>query len=466
MLNKYIGDKAFYKRLLAVALPIMLQNGITNFVNMLDNIMVGRIGTVEMTGVAVSNQLIFVFTLCLFGAVSGAGIFGAQFYGRRDYNGMRYCFRFKLLLCALLTAAGIAIFVFFKVPLITRFLQGEGSTEDAAASLAAAKKYLNIMLIGLVPYAVVQCYSGTLRESGETVLPMKAGIVAVAVNLLFNYILIFGNFGAPRLGEAGAAAATVLSRFVELAIVVIWTHRNKAKNPFIVGAYKSFYIPLSLTGRMLVGGIPLMLNETIWAAGIATVNQCYSVRGLDVVAAINISQTFWNVFSVAFMATGNAIGIIIGQMLGAGKFDEAKDTDRKLIVFSVAVSVVMGAVYAVFAQFIPQFYNTTDSVRSIATGIMTISACVMPINAFMHASYFTLRSGGKTMVTFLFDSCYMWVVTVSLAFVLSRFTSMGILPLYFCCQAVDIIKCVIGYILIKKGVWIRNIVNVKETAKT
>lgn len=465
-LGKYIGDRAFYRRALAVALPIMLQNGITNFVSMLDNIMVGRVGTVEMTGVAVSNQIMFVFMLCLFGAVSGAGIFGAQFYGRKDHEGLRYCFRFKLVLCAVLTAAGIAAFALLGGDLIELFLRGEGSAEDAAASLSFAVKYLNIMMIGLVPYAAVQCYSSTLRESGETVLPMKAGITAVAVNLSLNYILIFGNFGAPRLGVAGAAIATVVSRYVELAVVAVWTHRHKKEHPFIKGAYSGFRIPAALAGRMLAGGIPIMLNETIWAAGVAVVNQCYSVRGLDVVAAVNISQTFWNVFSVVFMATGNAIGIIIGQMLGADSLDEARDADRKLIVFSVAASVLVGAVYGVCAQFIPYIYNTTDSVRSLASGFMTVGACLMPINAFIHASYFTLRSGGRTLVTFLFDSCYMWAVTAVLAFVLSRYTDMGIIPLYFCCQAADVVKCVIGFALIKKGVWVRNIVGSGGTDET
>lgn len=464
LLSRYIGDKAFYRRALAVALPIMLQNGITNFVSMLDNLMVGRVGTVEMTGVAVANQLMFVYMLCLFGAVSGAGIFGAQFYGKGDIEGLRYSFRFKLLLCAVLTVAAALIFWLAGEPLASLFLQGEGSAEDAAASLRHAREYMLIMLIGLVPNALIQCYSSTLRETGETLLPMKAGITAVLVNLFFNYVLIFGHFGAPRLGVKGAAIATVISRFVEMAIVMLWTHRHKMKNTFIVGAWHSMHIPLSLTGRMLAKGAPLMINEVLWAAGVTMVNQCYSLRSLDVVAATNISQTFWNVFSVTFMAIGTAIGILIGQQLGAREFDEARRDVRRLIAFSLFVSVLIGAAYALCAPFIPMLYNTTDSVRELARGIILISAAFMPITAFVHASYFTLRSGGKTMVTFLFDSCFMWAIMVPLAFCLSRFTSMHILPLYFCCQLVDVVKCVIGFILLKKGVWVRDIVGDTQTA--
>lgn len=458
MLRRYVGDRAFYRRVLAVAVPIMLQNGITNFVSMLDNLMVGRVGTVEMTGVAIANQLMFVYQLCLFGAVSGVGIFGAQFYGRGDDKGLRDCFRFKVILCGVLTAASAAIILLAGRPICSLFLQGEGAAEDAAASLRAASDYLAVMLVGLIPTALVQCYSSTLRETGETLLPMKAGIAAVCINLCFNYILIFGHFGAPRLGVRGAAIATVISRFVEAAIVMAWTHLHTERNRFIVGAWRSFRIAPSLVGQMLVKGAPLMINEPLWAAGLAVLTQCYSVRGLNVVAAINITQTFWNLFSVTFMATGTGIGIIIGQLLGAGEGERAREEDRKLIAFSLFISVVIGAIYAALAPYIPLLYNTTADVRELASHLMFIGACFMPVSAFIHASYFTLRSGGKTIITFFFDSAYVWLVTVPLAFVLSRYTSLDILVLYACCQAVDIIKCVIGFILVKRGSWVHTLV--------
>ena len=314
------------------------------------------------------------------------------------------------------------------------------------------------MIVGLLPTALAQCYASSLRETGETLMPMKAGLIAVAVNLCFNYILIFGHFGAPRLGAVGAAVATVMSRYVELAIVAVWTHKNKERFKFIEGAYRSAKIPAALTVQMLKKGMPLMINEALWAAGIALLNQSYSTRGLDVVAAVNISSTFWNVFSVIFMAVGTSIGIIVGQQLGAGEFDKARDSDRKMMVFSIMISVIVAVIYVGAAQFIPDFYKVDAEIRALATKIMCISAAFMPVNAYAHASYFTLRSGGQTFVTFLFDSCFVWVVTVPLAFVLSRYTDVAILPLYAACQAVDIIKCIIGTVLLKKGIWVRNIV--------
>ncbi len=460
MLKKYIGDKAFYKYVLTIAVPIMLQNGITNFVNMLDNIMVGRIGTEAMTGVSVTNQLIFVFNLCLFGAVSGVGIFGAQYYGKKDNEGLRNSLRFKLILCLIITVIGLGVFLLFGDTLIKSFLEGEATTVDPKIAFDNAKTYLLIMLIGLVPFAITQSYSSTLRETGETMLPMKAGVVAVLVNLTFNYILIFGvePLGIPEMGAAGAAIATVLSRYVEVAIVVIWTHTHKKKNPYIVGFFRNFRMPLSLAFDMLKKALPLTLNETLWASGVAILNQCYSEKGVDVVAANNINQTFWNLFAVIFLAMGNVIGIIIGNMLGAGRMKEVMDYDRKLIAFSLFISIVMCIIYSSLSPVIPLLYKTSDNVRNIASGLIIVGALMMPFDSLAHSSYFTLRSGGKSLITFVFDCGFMWVVSVPIAFCLSRFTDIPAVYLYAAVQSVYLLKGFIGIYLVKRGNWMKNIV--------
>ena len=458
MLRKLIGTKEFYRRVILLALPIMIQNGITNFVNMLDNIMVGRIGTVEMTGVAVANQLFFVFNLCIFGAVSGAGIFGAQFAGNADHKGVRDTFRFKIVFCTVLTILCIVLFVFFGEPLISLYLKGEGDLTDAAASLSSAKEYLTVMLIGMLPYTFVQCYSSTLRETGETVLPMAAGVIAVTVNLALNTVLIFGYLGFPALGVKGAAIATVISRFAELAVVAVRTQMMAGKNPFIIGAFRSLKVPFSLTKKIFIKGLPLMLNETMWAAGIAIVNQCYSVISYDVVAASNICSTFFNVFSTAFMAVGVADGIILGQKLGAGETEDAKEVAFQLITFSALVSAVVGLVFFACARVIPLVYNATDGVRDLAGKLMMITAAAAPVDAIVHASYFTLRSGGKALITFLFDSCFVWVVNIPIAFLLSRYSDIGILGLYAIVQFSGIIKDILGITFVNSGMWIIRIV--------
>ncbi len=459
MFKKLIGDKAFYKRILTLALPIMLQNGITNLVNMLDNIMVGRLNIASSSGVTIANQLLFVFNLCIFGAISGAGIFGAQFFGKGDQQGVRHTFRFKLMVSILITAVGLGIFLTAGKPLIGLYLKGEAGSADPALVLSEGIDYLRIMLIGLVPWAISQSYAGTLRECNKPILPTVAGSIAVLVNLVFNYILIFGNFGAPALGVKGAAIATVLSRFVELAIIVIWTRASAEKDSFIIGAFRSLYVPMELVKKVSLKSMPLMLNELFWSLGIATVNQCYSSLGIEVVAATNILHTFFNVFAVAYMAVGAAIGIILGQQMGEQK--EPKEilaNTWKLIAFSVFTSIVLGTAMFFAAFVVPKAYNYPPAVQATATRLLQICAITFALDAYSHASYFAMRAGGKTLITFVFDSGFVWAISVTSAFVLTRFTDLNILYVYAIVQGLNILKCLLGYIFVKRGTWIRNIV--------
>ncbi len=458
MLKRYIGDKAFYRRVLTIAIPIVIQNGITNFVSLLDNIMVGQVGTIPMSGVSIANQLLFIFNLTVFGACGGAGIFTAQFYGRSDHDGVRYTFRYKYLISLLLSLAGIGIFLGGGESLLALYLQGEGDPLAAAQTLQHSMSYLRIMLWGLIPFALTTAYSTTLRETGQTVVPMAAGVTAVLINLVLNYILIFGHLGVPAMGANGAAIATVVSRYVEFSIVAGWTHLHKKDAPFIAGAYRSLQIPKQLLWSISRKGIPLMLNEFLWSTGVAMLNQCYSTCGLDVVPALNIASTIQNLTNVTNLALANAVGIIMGQMLGAGKTrSDVEDTNRKLFGLSIFIGFVFGGVLMALSGAFPLLYNTTDSVRQLGSTLIRITALLMPVAAYSLTAYFTLRSGGQAFITFIFDSCFMWCCAVSLAFCLSRFTELPIIPLYAICQGTELIKCVIGTWLVKKGFWIKNL---------
>ena len=431
--KKLLGDKAFYAKVLAVTVPIMIQNGITNFVGLLDNIMVGRIGTEQMSGIAIVNQLLMVFNLAIFGAISGVGIFGAQFFGCQNHKGVQHTLRFKIYVGLGILVLGTIILMAGGEQLIQMYLHGEGNEQALQATLGYGREYLWVMLIGLPPFVLEEIYASTLREGGETKVPMIAGVV-------------------------GAAIATAISRYVQMVVVIAWTHRNPEKMPFITGAYREWKVPGQLTWNIFRKGTPLMLNEILWSAGMAIMTQCYSTRGLDAVAALNISTVISNLFNVVFVAMGSAVSIIVGQLLGAGKMEEAKDTDRKLIAFAVMSCVVMGAIVFVLAPLFPKLYNTSTEVKELATVLLRVAALCMPIFGFLHTTYFTLRSGGKTIITFLFDSVFLWCVSIPVAYVLSRHSAMAIAALYLCCQMLDLIKCVIGFVLVKKGVWLNNIV--------
>lgn len=464
MLSRFVGDRAFYRRVVTIVLPMIIQNTVSNVVSLLDNVMVGQVGPLPMSAVAIINQLMFVFNLCIFGGLAGAGIFATQFAGAKDDAGVRHCFRLKLMLGAVMT--GIAAVIFLVVPnqLISMYLTSGASEADAAATLAYSLDYLRVMLWGLLPFALTQVYASTLREIGETRLPMIASIVAILVNLVFNYLLIFGKCGFPELGVVGAAAATVLSRYVETTIIIAYTHVKRHVFPFIVGAYRSLHVPMSLCVSVAKKGSPLLINEFLWSSGMAMLMQCYSLRGLDVVAATNISSTVANLFNVVFLSMGSAVSIMVGQALGADDKQGAKETAYKLLATAIGVAVVMGGIMLVLAPMIPQIYNVDDHIRDLACQFLRIVAVLMPVFSFGHSCYFTLRSGGKTIITFLFDSVFTWTVCFSVAYSLAHFTAMPIVPLYFCVQALDIVKGVIGAILVKKGVWIQNIVADQKAA--
>lgn len=461
--HNLIGDRAFYGQVVSILIPLIIQNTVTNVVSLVDNVMIGAVGTLQMSAVAIVNQLLFIFNLCIFGGLAGAGIFAVQYAGAKDINGIRYCFRMKnYIAVAMLVIAGV-VFTVFPKELISMYLAEGTSAADAQATLQYGMEYFMIMLVGLVPFAVSQSYGSTLREMGETKLPMVASILAILINLIFNYILIFGNEGLAFLwfgpmGVAGAAIATVLSRFVEAAVIVIFTHVKKQVFPFIIGAYRSLRIPLALFRDIVKKDAPLLINEFLWSLGVAMTLQCYSVRGLDVVAASNISSTISNLFNVIFLSMGNALAIVVGQHLGANEIKEAKLSVSRIMALSIASCVIMGLLMALCAPFIPEIYNTTPEVKQMATEFLWIVSLMMPLFSFSHCCYFTMRSGGKTFITMCFDCGFTWLVSFPTAFVLANFTDMPIVPLYLIVQSLEIIKVVLGFILLKKGVWINNIV--------
>ena len=457
-LRRYFGDKAFYKMVLGVAVPIMIQNGISNFVSLLDNIMVGQIGTEQMSGVAIVNQLIFIFFLCMFGGLSGVGIFTSQYYGFKDDEGIRHTFRYKFWLGLIIVLVAGMVLFFFGSQLISLYLEGNEEGVDPVAALGYGKDYLMVILISLPAIFVGQLYSSTLRECGMTRIPMLAGVSAVVVNLALNYLLIFGHFGFPKLGVVGAAIATVISRYVEMLIVMIWCIRNKTRCPFFRGIFRTLKVPGHLVAKFFRTGMPILVNEGLWSVGVAMLAQAYSIRGMNVVAGQNIASTINNIFNVVFIAMGDAVAILVGQALGAGELEKAKDWARKLIMAGIISGLVMGCAMLFTASGFPKLYNTNEQARDIASMFIIVQAVAMVKDAFLHCSYFTLRSGGKTIITFLFDSVFMLAVSVPVAYLLTNLTDLPVVWIFALVHAADLLKCLIGYILLRKGVWVKNIV--------
>ncbi len=454
-IKRYVGDRDFYRRAFGVMLPIMLQNVVTNFVSLLDNLMVGQTGTASMSGVAVAGQLFFIFYLVIFGTVSGPGIFCAQFWGAEDEGSFKAAFRYKLLSALVMCGVCLGVLTLWGRTLCGLYLTG--TEADREAVLGYAVGYLRIMLWGMVPYTVSMVWSSTLRETGRTFAPMLASWAAVIVNLVLNWVLIFGKLGAPALGVTGAAFATVASRVVEMAINLFWSLRHREEVRFPRRMLEGFPAPGRFIGTLAKKSVPLLLNETLWCVGMATLMQIYSTRGIAVVAALNIGYVLLDLCNSVAFSIGTTIGILVGQELGAGELEKARDTDRKLLVLGVTLAVSIGAIMLAFSGAFPRFYNTTPEIRSLAARFIRIMAGVMPLDTFAHGSYFTMRSGGKTAVTFLFDSGFSWVVNVPAAFALAHFTALTIVPVYALSSFTVLIKCVIGAVMVRGGYWVNQL---------
>ena len=451
-------QNSIYKKALYLAVPMMIQNGITNAVSLVDNLMVGSLGTEKMTAVSIAGQLFFVFFLAVFGGLSGPGIYSAQYFGQGNKEGYQKIFRLKVWITALLTVVGVIVFLVGGEWLIGLYLKGSGGNLDAGLTLESALSYLHIMLIGLIPFAITQIYAGSLREMGESMKPMLAGLVSVVVDIVFNYLLIYGKFGFPRLEVKGAAIATVMARFAEMFVVIIWTHVEIEKYSFLKNVYRTLCISLQEMMPVIIKGLPIFFNEFLWAGGMAVLTQCYSMKGLEVIAGLNISNAICNLLNVVFIAMGNAVGIIMGQFLGASKFEEAKKNANKLMWFTAMLCVGLTVILIILSGVFPRAYNTTDEIRNLGRWFIIITAAFFPLQGFLNVLYFTLRSGGKTVITFLFDSVFTWVVSVSLAFILCRFAVLQVLIVYLFVQCADIIKVCVGYVLVRKGIWVTNLV--------
>jgi len=517
----FIGDKAFYRTLLVILLPLVVQQGFTSFVNMLDTLMVGSLGEESLSAVGVVNQILMVFNLTLFGGLSGISIFGSQFAGKGDVDGMRQSFRAKLYFGAAVLVIGMAVLIAFGGDFIGLFMAAERAplsqislkpevltallpagnallplqaslpadavltaapVESFTASLHALAEsrvsfamqeghdYLTIMLFGLLPFILVQCYAGSMREMGKTVAIMVASVVAILTNLVLNFLLIYEPrelFGlaiwGAGMGVRGAAIATVVSRFVEMFIVLIYAHLHQHRYIFLKGAFRNGYVPLSLIKRVAITGSPLLLNEVLWSLGMTFINQCYSTRGMTALAALNITSTAWNLFCIIMFAMGNAVSIMVGQYLGRGDKQGARDVDAKLLFITVVSHIILGAGLMACSGFIPYLFGVSAKAQQLATRTLVIAGLSLPIHAFLHATYFTIRSGGKTFITFLFDSAYTWAVPAMLALYLSRCTNADVVTMYFCIQFVDVVKLVIGLFMLKSDFWANNIVADQDT---
>lgn len=447
-MRSLIGSKSFYRKLFAVSLPIVLQQLLTSSLQLVDNLMVGSLGELAIGSVSVVNQLYFVIILITFGALGGAGIFTAQYYGSGEYDKLKQTFRFKLIISVFLVLFSLVIFSIFGRFLISQFTQNP-------ITIDGGMNYLNIVKWSMLPWAFSIAISTTFREIGTTKPLLYISIVAILTNTLLNYLLILGNLGFPRLGVEGAAIATLASRFVEFFLIFVFLIR-KGKI-FNTSIRKVFHIEKFILKSIFIMAIPLLLNEFFWSMGQTMFLQSYSLRGDSALAAMNITNAISQLVFVTFGGIGTGIAVLVGNTLGRNQLDLAKDNAKKVIAFAVFFACLMGLILFVLSFFILDLYEISDNTKWIAQNNIRINALFIPIFSFNVSIYFTLRSGGDTRSTMMMDSGYMWLIQVPVIFILARVTNLNVIMLYLIVSMLEIPKMLFAITRYRKEHWVRNL---------
>ncbi|MGM9857943.1 MAG: MATE family efflux transporter [Bacilli bacterium] len=445
---KAFKDKQFLRDFFRVSFPVMLHAFISFIVSFIDNIMVGSISNAAISGVYASNQATFMFICSSLGLISGAGIFIQQFFGAKDDEHIRQCFRYKL----------VASFFYLLIIIPLYYLIGEKiiyfychSDVNSSLILEEGKSYLYLIVLSYIPFLFASCYSTSLREIGHANVSMIAGLVAFIINVIFNSLFIF----VFHLGVKGAAYATIIARCTELLVVAIISHKKKFS--FCAGAFKNFIIEKDLVKRVTKKTIFLFLNEVFWVTGMIMISLAYSQRD-NVLSALSVVSTMSDVFGIVFQGLSIGIGVLVGGYLGASEFDKAKDYASKIYVLGTCIALCATIILCALSPVIPLLFKEIDAEQKIlASKLIRIYGIFIPFYCFCTMNYVILKTGGKTILTFLLDSVLQWILYIPLAWILSSFTSLSLFYIYIAVQSADVVKTVIGFILVKRGTWIQNI---------
>lgn len=443
-------DKVFYRTMLAIALPIALQNLITSSLNMIDTVMIGRLGEIEIAAVGLANQYFFIFVLLLFGINSGAAIFTSQFWGKNDTANIKRIIGITLIMGGSLSIIfGIGAFM---VPhRILRIF-----TNDTEV-INLGSQYLRIICFSYFVTAVGFSFSFTARSIGQAKLPMFVSAVSVLSNAIFNYILIFGKLGFPMMGVRGAALATLLARIIEttLLLTIIYGQRM-----VIGGTFREmFNINFSLFRRYIKTGLPVILNEGLWSLGTTMYSIAYARISTEAIAAVQIANTVQSVFMVVAMGLGNACAVMIGNIIGAKEEEKAVEYAFRFSVVGPVIGIGLGIMLFLSAPLILSFYNISPTVYENAKNIlqvMSLFICAKIFNTILVIGI--LRSGGDTTFSLMLEMCSIWLFGVPMAFLGAHFLKLPVYLVVAMVSCEEVVKALFGIPRVLSKKWVKNVV--------
>ena len=444
----------FFKKLLLISFPIILQQLFLNFASLLDTLMVGQLDEISISGVYVATQIVFVANLMIFGSIEGLSVFFSQFFGKKDDKHLKNTFAYKFVYSIIAAIFEIIIIAAFGENLVSLFVKTN-------QEIQVALDYLYIVIFSIVPFAISVTIASTLREIHHPVSPMVITAIGIIMNFFFNYLFIFGKLGFPTLGASGAAIGTLINRLVEMILLVIVVIVKKY--PFSQNFIHSFKIEKELSKRILLKSIPLFLNETLWS--LTQIILVFFFTKCDSIATsvLPIVQTIFNLLFVVLLGLGNGVSIVVGNTIGESKYEEAQKQAYYSLMLTIASCLILGAFLASCSSLITSLYKGVgEEAKKIASKLIRFSSVYLLINGVNTSLFFLLRGGGKTGVVFFFDSFYGWVVSIPLAFVLSSCTNISFINMYIVVYLSDSLKMIVGFILLVSKKWYKNLTSVNN----
>lgn len=454
------GSSSFYKRALSIALPVMAQLLIQNLVSLIDNFMVAGLGDIKMSGVNIAGQVNFVF-LVLIGNVlcNGGGIFMSQFKGASDKNGMQQVFHYKLIVCLIAAFAYTAFCAINPAPVLNLMVHGNA---ESSAIVAQAVTYQRVIAWTWIPMVITSCISSSLRETGEVKVPLIISIIATLINTFGNYMLIYGNLGAPRLEVTGAAIATIIARVVEMLTFIVYI---EIKKPDFFSPIKDlFKVTHSLTKGILSKSAMIAVSEMTWVLSETVSTALYNSRGgAEIVSGMSAGFTIANLFFVSFSGIFTATGVIMGSTLGAGKLNEAREQKSWILNGTIIFGVFFGLLGCLSTLLIPLvFGNLSESARAVSRGLVFTAAAYMPIWCYCNGQFAVSRTGGDTMMGVIVDLTANFLLFLPGMFAMTYFTTLSPVLMYAIVKLSDVEKLIVAAIWLKKEKWLRNLA--KENA--
>lgn len=453
-LNKYLGPVPFYKEALKIAVPVMAQALIQTMVSLIDNFMVSGLGDIKMSGVNITGQILFVFMVFLNTICMSGGIFMTQFSGANDRRGMQQAFCFKMMM-------GILAIIFYKyvclvIPRQFLSLMVKGNTQ-ADPILDQGVAYMRLMAWIGIPMMISTVIASSFREIGEVKAPLVISVIATLVNTFFNWVLIYGNLGFARLEVRGAAIATIIARSAEMGIFMVYLYVKKP--PFVIHLIDLLKINFKLILEILRKGWKILFGEMVWVLSETVTTALYNGRGgADVVSGMSASFAIANLFFVAFGGITTATSVILGQTLGQGKLEEARQKERWLLTGAVIFGCFM-TVFGLLTMFLVPvvFRNLSPESQEICSKMVFTMALFMPAWVYVNAQFAISRAGGDTTMGMVVDGITTLGIILPGIFFMALCTSAGPVLMYISIKLVDFIKIVIAAIWLKKGKWIKNL---------